>query len=180
MNPHWGFNKQRIQMKYKLLLIFVLVSFVACKMESNDTDVNNKETTESISNTEEMKLALRKHLNAVTNKNIDTLKITIPKENETMFLMLPDGAKMSTSGEFLKMHADWFLDTISKWHIDFEIKYVYRNDNLGYSLVEAMLTEPERNGKPYFHKMHVSYVLEKRDNKWLVIKDHASSIEKSE
>lgn len=167
-------------MNKKLILICALLSLAACKVEGKDAVVNNKETFESISNTEEMKFALRKHLDAVTNKNVDSLKSTIPLEDNTMHLILPDGTEMSTAGEFLKMHSDWFLDTISNWHIDFEIKYVYRNNNLGYSLVEAMLTEPIRNGKPYFHKMHVSYVMEKRDNKWLVIKDHASSIEKSE
>ena len=39
--------------------------------------------------------------------------------------------------------------------------------------------EPERDGKPYFNRMHISYTLEKQNGQWYVIKDHASSVEKS-
>ncbi len=44
---------------------------------------------------------------------------------------------------------------------------------------EFLYKELERNGKPYFNKMIVSYTLEKTDGNWYIIKDHASSIEKT-
>jgi len=36
-----------------------------------------------------------------------------------------------------------------------------------------------RDGVPYFNRMIVSYDLENLDGAWYVIKDHASSVEKS-
>lgn len=52
-------------------------------------------------------------------------------------------------------------------------------DKIGMAVTEAMYREPNRNGSPYFNHMMVSYDLEKIDDKWYVIKDHASSIEKT-
>ncbi len=45
------------------------------------------------------------------------------------------------------------------------------------AVTEIVYREPEREGKPYFNRMIVSYDLEKIDGKWYIIKDHASSIE---
>jgi len=47
------------------------------------------------------------------------------------------------------------------------------------AITEIVYREPERNGEPYFNRMIVSYVLEKIDGHWCIIKDHASSVEKS-
>lgn len=159
-------------MKKTVSLIALLFILVSCTTEKN--------TFSEETNTKEFTASLQEHLDAMTNKNIEIVEATVPKPTETMHLILPDGTEMKTAKEFIEMHREWFKDTISNWKLTFNIKYAHTNKDMGYALVEALLKEPNRNGKPYFHKMHVSYVLEKTDNKWLVIKDHASSIEKSE
>ena len=53
------------------------------------------------------------------------------------------------------------------------------SDDLGMAVVEVIYREPNRNGKPYFNRMIVSYDLQKVAGQWYVIKDHASSVEKS-
>ena len=50
-------------------------------------------------------------------------------------------------------------------------------DKMGMAVTEIVYRETEREGKPYFNRMIVSYDLEKIDGKWYIIKDHASSIE---
>ena len=46
--------------------------------------------------------------------------------------------------------------------------------------MESLKIDRVRNGKPYFKRMIISYLLEKIDKKWYIIKDHASSTEKGE
>lgn len=157
-------------MKYFLKLLTIILLFSSC--------INATEYSEE-KNTEEFREALQKHLNAITNKDIEVVKSTLPNPDEKMYLILPDGTRMNTAKEFIDMHAEWFKDTISKWKLTFNIKNVHTNKEMGFAIVDALLKEPNRNGKPYFHKMHVSYVLEKKDNKWLLVKDHASTLEKS-
>jgi len=75
-------------------------------------------------------------------------------------------------------HEGWFEE--KDWTIDMNIIYTDNSDNYGIALVESKFNDPDRNGKPYFHNMIVSYALKKVDGKWLVVKDHASTVEKSE
>lgn len=167
-------------MKIPLFLI-LLVSMVSCTTKTKNVTIpQNASGISQLENDTQCKDALRVHLDAITAKDIATVKNTLPAPNAPMHFILPDGTQMATAGEFIKMHDDWFKDTSTDWKLDFTILYVHTNGNLGFALTEGMLTEPDRGGKPYFHKMYISYVLEKQDGKWLVIKDHASTIEKSE
>lgn len=167
-------------MKISVIAISLLLLSACIHTEHKEKPVPEDQKVSQLENTKAFKEALRQHLDAVSAKDIDAVKKTLPPSNESMHLILPNGTQMNTAGEFIKMHDDWFKDTSTAWTLNFSIKYAYANGNLGYALVEGMLEEPNRNGKPYFHKMHVSYVLEKINGKWLVIKDHASTIEKSE
>jgi len=125
----------------------------------------------------EFNTSLEKHLNSVSNKDMETLKTTLLEPNELMILILPNGSLTTTSKEFLAIHEDWFKDTT--WTIDFVITYSNNSNNFGIALVESIYKEPDRNGKPYFNKMLITYVMKKVNNKWFAIKDHASTIEKS-
>ncbi len=93
-----------------------------------------------------------------------------------MFI-LPNSSPTKSSKDFIEFHTEWFKDT--SW--TFETKIIATNieQKMGIALVEVMYKEPERNGKPYFNKMSVSYALKKINEKWYVIKDHASSIDKT-
>ena len=119
---------------------------------------------------------LQKHLDAVSNKDLESLKETL-HPNGKMQLILPSAEIMHTSEDFILYHDDWFA--MPDW--SFETKIVSSNvgEKLGVATTEIIYREPERDGKPYFNRMSVSYVLEKTNNAWYVIKDHASSIEKS-
>jgi len=149
-----------------------LLSFVAIAFSCNE---NDKVKTKG--NEEEIRLRLSTLLNAIENKNLDSLESTLFPSGE-MELILPD-AKVSHSVKgFVDLHRTWFQD--STWAMETKILRVIAGESIAAATTEAIYREPNRNGKPYFNHMIVSYVLAKEaDNSWYVIKDHACSTEKS-
>ncbi|MEZ5044963.1 MAG: nuclear transport factor 2 family protein [Saprospiraceae bacterium] len=121
--------------------------------------------------------ALQVHLNAVNEKDLTTLDGTM-SEAQGMYLILPQTEPTTTKKAFMDMHEEWFEDT--SWTFETKILDTEIAENLGIAIVDVMYKEPERNGKPYFNHMIVSYALKKIEGKWYIIKDHASSIEKTE
>lgn len=119
---------------------------------------------------------LEKHLEAVANKDLVTLKSTMSPEGK-MHLILPQTEIINSVDSFMNFHKEWFEDT--SWTFDTKILYTYIGDKFGIAITEIMYKEPDRNGKPYFNRMVVTYGLEKIKEQWYIIKDHASSIEKS-
>ena len=95
-----------------------------------------------------------------------------------MRLLLPQTKMIVSVDSFIQYHVDWFAID-NGWTFETEIIETKVGDKLGMALTEIIYREPERNGLPYFNRMYVSYVLEKIDDKWYIIKDHASSIERS-
>lgn len=96
-----------------------------------------------------------------------------------MQLILPSTEVIHTVDSFMQYHAAWFQDTISNWTFDTRILNSNVGERIGIGITEIIYREPERNGAPYFNRMTVSYAMEKLDGEWYLIKDHASSIEKS-
>ncbi len=123
-----------------------------------------------------VQLLMKKHLDAVSNKDLKTLAATLPPTGE-MQLILPASEITATAKEFLGFHENWFKNP--DWTFETKILNTKVGQKLAMAVVEIVYREPLRGGKPYFNRMTVSYVLEKIDGQWYVIKDHASSVEKS-
>jgi len=119
---------------------------------------------------------MQKHLDAVSNRDLATLKSTM-SPNGNMQLILPGSEIINTVDSFILYHQEWFKDTV--WTFETQILNTSIVDDLGIAITEIIYREPERDGKPYFNRMTVSYALQKMNNQWYIIKDHASSIEKS-
>ena len=119
--------------------------------------------------------AMQRHLDAVTNKDLATLKSTMAPHGKLHF-MLVQRETSHTADEFMKFHEGWFEDT--NWTFETKITKTEVGPKYGLAITEITYREPERNGKPYFNRMAVSYVQEYIDGKWYVIKDHATSTEK--
>jgi len=119
---------------------------------------------------------LQSHLNAVSERDLTTLRNTLSPQGK-MLLILPDSEILSSVDSFIKFHEEWFRDTL--WSFETKILDTEVGNKIGFAIVEAIYREPERFGQPYFNRMIVSYGLEKIEDKWYVIKDHACSIEKS-
>lgn len=161
-------------LSFSLLLATILL-LTACGQPQPLPEAEN--TTSSASeNIEDFMATMEKHLAAIGNKNLDSLATTMSPEGD-MQLILGGIETIVSVDSFLKFHEDWFAEP--NWSFNTKILNVEVGDRVGMAIVEAMYREPERDGQPYFNRMTVSYVLRKIKGKWYVIKDHATSVEKS-
>jgi hypothetical protein len=143
------------------------------------TQLTYSESNESVNNSENERHFIKimtKHLNAVTNRNLKSLKSTLSPRGD-MLLILPQNEIMSTVDAFMNYHIEWFA--APDWTFESKILTTNIKADFGMAIVEIIYREPLRDGKPYFNRMIVSYDLEKINNQWSIIKDHASSVEKS-
>lgn len=156
---------------YGNLFLLCLIGLVSC----NEVDIQKDEISAE-QNTQEFIRTLEKHLDAVSNKDLSALRSTMSPEGK-MQLILPSSEIMNTVDSFMNYHEQWFQDT--SWTFDTQILNTEIGNTIGLGITEIIYREPLRDGEPYYNRMIVSYGLEKLDNKWYIIKDHASSIEKS-
>ena len=154
-----------------ILIILISISCGNLKEESNMNSFSSEKESSVLFLT-----TMEKHLESVSSRDLETLKSTLSPEGK-MQLILPDSEIMNTSESFIKFHEEWFLDTT--WTYKAKILNTEIGEKLGIAIAEILYKEPNRNGKPYFNRMIVSYALEKVNGQWYIIKDHASSIERS-
>ncbi|WP_117879819.1 nuclear transport factor 2 family protein [Aureibaculum luteum] len=159
---------------YKLLFLSLLIiGFSSCNIKQKESEKNK---ISKVENEKAFTSLILKHLNAVQNKDLNTLKSTMsPKGN--MELIQPSSEIVYAVDGFMKFHQEWFK--VPNWTINTKILSTDIGDKFGVATTEFLYKEPERNGKPYFNRLIVTYALEKIDNNWYIIKDHASSIEKT-
>lgn len=158
--------------KFPRSILFTILIFNNLGCESNiEIDSESQLRNEQLFIT-----TLQKHLDAVSTKNLDSLKSTLSPTGE-MMLILPNSEISKTVDKFLEFHEEWFKD--STWTFETKILSTEIGENIGIAVTEIIYREANRNGKPYFNRMNVSYALKIINNNWYVIKDHASSIEKS-
>lgn len=166
--------KMKIIIKYQVILLsLLLLSFSSCDVKEKEVQGNevSKEQNEEV-----FKSVLLKHLNAVATKDLQTLKSTMSPKG-TMELIQPSAEIVYSVDGFMKFHEEWFQ--VPNWSVHTKILSTNIGDRIGVATTEFLYKEPERNGKPYFNRLIVSYTLEKVDGNWYIIKDHASSIEKT-
>lgn len=164
----------KMNIRYKLLVICLLIfGFNSCNYKEKEIqkDENPKGQHEEL-----FKSTLSKHLDAVTKKDLAELKSTMSPKGD-MELIQPSSEIVYTVDGFMKFHKDWF--ELPNWTVETKILSMDIGDRIGVATTEFLYEEPERNGKPYFNRLIVSYALEKIDGKWYIIKDHASSVEKT-
>lgn len=164
----WVTVPKNTSMKTSLILLLSLLYLSACNPATGE---------DSGAQDAAFRVALEQHLEAVTTKNFAALKETVPASGELIWI-LPNGASFNKAEDFLQNHQTWLQEP--QWTMTTRIIQADWGSDYGTATVEADLREPERNGKPYFHRMFITYALKKMDGKWLVVMDHASTIEKSE
>jgi len=155
-----------------LKLGVICLVFVACKQNNELANTTNLAENEA-----QFTAVLQKHLDAVTNKDLKTLESTMAP-NGKMELIQPSSETVYGVDGFMNFHKEWFA--VPNWTFTTKILSKDVGQLIGVATVEIRYQEPERNGKPYFNRMNVSYTLEKFDGQWYLIKDHASSIEKTQ
>lgn len=165
-----------IKINWLFLFSVLLILTTSCTENiSNTTDDSDHELNEEQSE-QAFVQTLEKHLNAVSNKDLKALKSTMHPEGK-MQLMLPGSEIINSVDSFISFHENWFQDTT--WTFETKILNTEIGGYIGLAITEIIYREPERNGEPYFNRMIVSYGLERLEDKWYIISDHASSVEKS-
>lgn len=157
-------------MKIITLLLLTLFSLTCF---ANKTD---QKLSDAVSNKKSFIATMTKHLNAVTNRDLKSLKSTLSPKGD-MLLILPQTENIKSVGAFMDYHKEWFA--APDWTFETKILSTNIKSDLGMAIVEIVYKEPVRDGNPYFNRMTVSYVLEKIEGQWYIIKDHASSVQKS-
>ncbi|MEM1121037.1 MAG: nuclear transport factor 2 family protein [Bacteroidota bacterium] len=160
-------------MKNLPLISLVLLFFLACQ----STETTQPLTADVEQNKAAFVQTLETHLNAVSQRDLATLEATLSPQGD-MHLILPQSKMTSTVDAFMDYHRSWFK-LESDWTLENKIVYTNVGQDMGLAVVEAVYREPERDGKPYFNRMNVSYDLKKVDGKWYVVKDHMCSVAKS-
>lgn len=116
------------------------------------------------------------HLAAIAAKDLPSLRTTLSPRGD-MKLILPAEEIEEGTKAFIDFHEAWFSDTT--WSFETKILDLQAGESLANAVTELVYREPERDGKPYFNRMIVTYLLRKIDGQWFVVQDHASSAEKS-
>ncbi|MEP2935368.1 MAG: nuclear transport factor 2 family protein [Gilvibacter sp.] len=147
----------------------LLILLSSCVAKSDKEDALSNETN--------FTAVLQKHLDAVTNKDLMTLESTMSPDGQ-MELIQPSSETVYGVEGFMEFHREWFA--VPDWTFTTKILSKDVGETIGVATTEILYQEPERNGKPYFNRMNVSYTLQKIDGNWYIIKDHASSIEKTQ
>jgi len=119
---------------------------------------------------------MQKHLEAVSERDLETLKSTLSPDNELIFI-LPNRELTTHTEDFIDYHKEWFKD--QSWTIETEIIDTKTGEKLGIAITEIIYREPDRDGQPYYNRMIISYALKNIEGNWYVFKDHASSVETS-
>ncbi len=168
-------------MKNLLYPYFILSLIIAVLSSCSDaSDAIQKKVGQSAydkdQNELKCKALLQKHLDAVTNKDIKTLRSTLVPEGDFYFIM-PQSEIMTRASDFAAFHEKWFQDTT--WTFETKILDMNIGREIAFAVVEIIYREPERNGVPYFNRMAVSYGLKKINGNWYVAKDQACSLEKT-
>jgi len=154
----------------------VFLTLTRCEKKASAPGIEAELAEAQKQNEEAFITQLQTHLNAVSSKDLATLQSTL-SPNGNMELILPDQEIIYTTAGFIQFHETWFKD--ASWRFSTEILGVVIGERFGAATTEILYEEPERNGQPYFNRMIVTYTLEKINGTWYIIKDHASSIEKT-
>lgn len=163
-------NKLLIVLGYVLLTSF----FNSCK-EAPEKQIDV--VIQDQANNNELAIAvMQKHLKAVSNRDIEKLASTLSPDGD-MLLILPGTEIIEKASGFIENQSEWFETT--NWTFETKILHSEVGETVASMVVEAIYKEPERDGKPYFNRMHISYVLKKVKGDWFVIRDHMVTVEKS-
>lgn len=157
-----------------LYSICLSVVFLSCKGEPEKKRIAG--TPDSALNKELLLTSMNTHMRAIADRDLKVLQSTLSPQGN-MQLILPGMEIIEKVDGFMEYHREWFA--AKDWSFDYSILNSEVGETKAMVILSFIYKEPERDKKPYFNRMVASYDLQKIVGKWYVIKDHASSIEKS-
>lgn len=116
------------------------------------------------------KETLELHLEAVRNRDIDTLITTLPKEGEETILILPNGSMDRSRDSFVEGHIEWFSD--KSWRQDIEILNIIESKEMGLATVKYDYVVDEK----VLSTALLTLVFKLVDNNWVLVHDQNTPI----
>lgn len=115
---------------------------------------------------------LQKHLDAISQKNLDVIKATVA---DSVTLIFPDGEVLRSKQKFVEFHINWFKDPA--WKMTTEILRVQEDGQLAYGLVKYKLINYNKDGSTKSQSTtYLVLVFEKQKSGWKLVHDQNTKI----
>lgn len=114
------------------------------------------------------KETLEKHLKAIEEKDIESLKETLPL-GEELVLITPTGGVISSCNEFVDGHVPWFED--DSWNMTFETVNIIESSEMGIATVKYRYVDKENDSYTI-----LSLAFKFIDGRWLLVHDQNTPI----
>jgi hypothetical protein len=113
---------------------------------------------------------LKIHLQAVEDRDFDTLLSTLPEKGGEIVLILPRGSIDKSRDNFVSGHKEWFDD--KSWKQEFEVINTIETAEMAVATVKYVYTE--ENGDSW--KALLGLVFQKIDDRWVLVHDQNTPI----
>jgi ketosteroid isomerase-like protein len=118
------------------------------------------------------RLALNKHLNAISTKNLTDISATV---DDSIILIFPDGEVLKSKNKFVEMHQNWFKDSL--WKMTTEVLNTIEDKSLAYANVKYKYSKFKPDGTALsVSNTYLLLIFKKEKNSWKVIHDQNTKI----
>ena len=114
---------------------------------------------------------LKIHLQAVEDRDFDTLLSTLPEQGGQTVLILPHGSIDTSRDNFAAGHKEWFAD--KSWQQKFEVINTIESAEMAVATIRYVYTEG--NGESW--NALLGLVFQKIDDRWVLVHDQNTRIQ---
>ncbi|RMH68783.1 MAG: DUF4440 domain-containing protein [Gemmatimonadetes bacterium] len=120
---------------------------------------------------------LNQHLDAIRTRNITAFLATVI-EDDSLNLILPNGAWINNRADFVKFHEEWFSDT--EWHAEFEVLSTIERNDMAQALVQMDYSDMDPEGEEYHATIYLGLVFLRQKEQWVLIHSQNTPIQDEE
>ncbi len=117
--------------------------------------------------------ALRDHLGAIQQRDIDALAATLPSR-DPIVLVTADGRLVRSAGEFLSMHRDWFGSPT--WSLELEPVETFESTELGVAVFKLHYRDVKQSGETHQEESFLTLVFRREGDKWVMVQDQNTPV----
>jgi hypothetical protein len=138
------------------------------KPEPNSKILINKDNDIDFVNSISFEEALKIHLDAINNRDIDGF-IESVVQDERLLLIMPNGTKIKGFHAVRNFHIKWFAD--HDWSIETNIVHQIETKAMSSVILDVTYSDLNANGKPYTMKYYLNLTFVFENMKWVLISD---------
>ncbi|SMF57959.1 nuclear transport factor 2 family protein [Pseudobacteriovorax antillogorgiicola] len=113
----------------------------------------------------EFKTALEQFLDAISKKQMATIRKFLPKSGPMAGIMC-DGTILDTVEDFLEFFDDWFED--DQWSITHDLVFVEESSEMAYGVTEGDYFDKDDDGEPYSLSLITTCIMRNIEGQWIV------------